>query len=759
MRGREPSPLSQTPEEKKIILNRSRLLIFGAVPVIICALLFSEIAWGKGFSTERVLQEDGTPWQITADSLEREGEAYIAEGDVRIWKGAHSLSCQKAVYDPEKGIAEVFGSVRLESGGDLLTGEKGFFNLKDRTARIEKGSLFLKENHFYVRGDFLEKLDDETYRADNITVTTCDGENPPWSINGSELFVVIEGYGTIKHASFRIKDQSIAYIPFMLFPAKIKRQTGFLLPRIGFSSNNGFDFELPFFWAISETADATFYQRYMAERGYMQGLEYRFATDKGNRGMLLFDILSDERTEKNLGDPDELNISPYARTNITRYWLRGRTDTELPAGLNARLDLDYVSDQDYLREFEDSLAGFNWRPDLEEESGRPMEDKRSPTRRSAIRLAGNADDFVVHGTAAYAQVPENPSVDNTAQPLMNLTLLSLPLRLNPAPAFITLDSGYDRVWREEGQDGHRVEVSPFLSVPFWTGPHLEWEPYIRYTYNERWMEEGYGRKEEQYRTAYETGARVSTDLERIYDISWGDATGMMHKISPVLSYRHRELVENWNPKEKKPWFEPIESEGDINKINFSIENFFNGRHVNSKGRKSYQQWATFDVTQGYDLIEAKKPLETGQKRKSFTPLSLELTFTPSSNINLSANASWDHYDESINRAYASLDLYLPRAGGLRDMLKLDYLYRAGIEESLQLESEVNLYYGFSVGGYLQQDFYEDHNISNGFWIRYLDQCWGVRLALENDDIRTRVMLVFELVGLGEIKGRGSIQGE
>ena len=41
--------------------------------------------------------DDGTAWQITANSLQRHGETLLAEGDVRIWKGAHSLSCQKAV--------------------------------------------------------------------------------------------------------------------------------------------------------------------------------------------------------------------------------------------------------------------------------------------------------------------------------------------------------------------------------------------------------------------------------------------------------------------------------------------------------------------------------------------------------------------------------------------------------------------------------------------------------------------------------------
>jgi LPS-assembly protein len=728
-------------------------LVMAACWILPC--LGAEAA-GGGFSKNRFLLEDSAAWEINAERLVRDGTTYVAQGSVRIHRGAHSLSCEKAIYDPERGIAEVFGNVRLESSGDLLAGERGFFNLNDRTARIEKGILFIRENHIWISGDSMERLDDDTYRASNVRVTTCDGENPDWSITGSDLTVVIEGYGQVKNAAFRVKDQPLFYVPYMIFPAKIKRQSGFLPPRLGYATNIGVDLEVPFFWAISENTDATFYQRYMGERGYMQGLEYRFVSGERSKGMILFDVLSDRRTSKDMTILDERRISPYQRTNNTRYWMRGRSDVDLPLRAKARLDLDYISDQDYLLEFEDSLFGFDWRPDLEKESGRPVEDKRSPTRHSGLRLSREWDDALLHGSASYDQLPENPTKDSTAQPIMGLTFMTLPGRLRPSPAFLTMDAAYDHVWREEGQDGHRVEASPFISMPFWTGPYIEWEPYLRYTYNGRWMGDGYGRKEEQYRTAYETGARVSTDFERIYDVSWGDATGMMHKISPVLSYRHRELVEKWNPKEKKPWFEPVEFEGDVNRVSLSIENFFNGRHEDAKGKRNYMQWATFDLTQGYDILETTKPLKQGQKRKPFAPLTMELTFTPASSINFSSSASWDHYDESIARTSASLDLYIPRAGGRRDYITFDYLYRTGIEESLQLETEINLVYGFSVGGYLQENLYESRNVSSAAWLRWLGQCWGVRMGMENDDIRTRVMVVFELVGLGEGKVKGSV---
>ena len=126
---------------------------------------------------------------------------------------------------------------------------------------------------------------------------------------------------------------------------------------------------------ISDQVDATLYQRYMSERGYMQGLEFRYLADEKSKGIFLFDILSDKIEEKNMDDPDELEISPFTRTNHTRYWLRGGADQNLPFGFSARLDTDYVSDQDYFREFQGSLLGYQGRPDLTRELGRSLEER------------------------------------------------------------------------------------------------------------------------------------------------------------------------------------------------------------------------------------------------------------------------------------------------------------------------------------------------------------------------------------------------
>ncbi|MBW1830016.1 MAG: LPS-assembly protein LptD [Deltaproteobacteria bacterium] len=469
---------------------------------------------GDLFSKDRFLDQD-EPWNITAKSMSfRDKEKiYDAEGDVVISSGDQSLYAQKASYNMLTGIVQVSGDVRLESGGDIFAGESGEFDLNKQTGRITKGSLFLKDNNFYIKGDLMEKLDEDSYLVKDCHVTTCDGEKPVWSITGSEVEVTIEGYGTVKHAKLRIRDVPVLYFPYMMFPAKTKRQSGLLPPTFGHSSRNGTELEIPFFWAISDQTDATFYQRYMSRRGYMQGLEFRYVSDKESKGTFLFDILSDQE-DKDMTDPDDIAISPYPRTNDTRYWFRGRMDQNLPNGIVARLDADYVSDQDYLLEFASGNFDTGARPNLVDESGRPVEERRSPIRTSALRVSRDTDEYSLQAGTSYHQLPGNPGEDRTAQPLGSLSFSLLPESILKSPVFFDIESGYEYVWRDEGLKGHSFTLSPTLRAPLRFARYLEFEPSIRYTLTPQRFGLSQGDKESHVLNSYEVGAKISTSLDR-----------------------------------------------------------------------------------------------------------------------------------------------------------------------------------------------------------------------------------------------------
>ncbi|MGE5839243.1 MAG: LPS-assembly protein LptD [Deltaproteobacteria bacterium] len=292
------------------------LLVLLAVMVQTATLRAAERSFGDRFAGDR-----NAKWQITANkmSYDQEEGLYAAQGDVVITRAGQRLRSNEARYNEKTGMVEAVGEVVLETNGDVIRAEKAVFDLNSQTGKITGGRIFLRENHYYIGGDEMEKTGPQTYVVKRFHLTTCDGDKPDWSVTGSEVEITVEGYGSVKNAVFRIKDLPAFFLPYAMFPVKTKRQSGVLPPALGYSNLNGLQVEIPIYWAISDEMDATFYEQYLYARGLMQGLEYRYVAENESKGDFLFDILQDKKGEKDLTDPDQLEISPLPRTNETRY--------------------------------------------------------------------------------------------------------------------------------------------------------------------------------------------------------------------------------------------------------------------------------------------------------------------------------------------------------------------------------------------------------------------------------------------------------
>ncbi len=739
-------------ERKKAIGTKpsTKAVQWVLLSIILYLTLGGGITWALDKAAgDRFLKDKESHWEITARKLsyDEKESLYVAEGDVVISRLGQTLYAQKATYDQKTGVAEVSGDVRFEAYGDVLTGEHGTFNLRDNTGQMTKGRLFLQENHFYLSSDSVEKIGPNTYVAKNCRITTCDGDKPDWSITAKEVEVTLEGYGTIRSGAFRVRDLPVFFLPWARFSAKTKRASGILLPRAGYSQLNGWAAEVPVFWAISDQMDATFYPRFIDRRGYMQGLEYRYVAENNSMGTFLFDILSDKIETKNMQNPDEINLSPFPRTNQTRYWARGRMDQQLPLEIQARFDADYVSDQDYLKEFTTDLRGVKVRPDLEAVSGRPVEEMRSPTRRSALRLSRDREDYSLQAISAYYQRPENPPFDTTPQPIGGANFALLPRSFAGAPLYFKFDTNYDYIAREFGPKGHRFHFSPTINYPFFFGNYLQFEPSLSYFRTMQWLEGNAPGISYQSRDVYQLQTRLTTVLSRVFPFSWRKVTALKHKIMPSLVYEYRV------PKDQdkfQPWFEPIDVEDKVNRVVLSIENFLDSRSEDEKKGLRYQQWGTFTLSQPYNIDEARRDEMPGQKREPFEPLEGSLRFNPFPNLFLEAEAAWDYAQDDISMAGVSLSLGIDRSGGRKDSFHVDYQYAEDGTKSLVYNFHVNLVKGFAVGNALTRDLEAGTTVQSSAWIEYLSQCWGIRFTVDRqEESGSSFMLNFRLLGFGE----------
>jgi LPS-assembly protein len=729
-------------------IKKGFLVIFSVALLLIADAGFSprSIAADERFGLDEGAGEVRSEIEAARLTYDAEKKIFNAFGDVVITRENQVLNSQAAEYNEKTGIAQVPGPFRLEADGDVLTGSDGAFNLINETGSLKSGQLFLTEQNAYLRAEKIEKLGVNRFFMTDCVLTTCDADRPAWSITGSEVDVTLEGYGKIKHASFRIKDVPVLYVPYFIFPAKTKRQTGLLPPTFGYSDRIGADVEIPFFWAISDSTDATFYQRYLSSRGYMQGLEYRYMMAEESRGTFMLDILSDRRDVKNMADPDEIDLSPFERTNTTRYWARGRVDHQLPLDIQGRLDVDVVSDQDYLREFKGNEFGLQARPDLEDLWERPLEENWSPTRRSALRLSRDGELYSLQAGMEYYQRPESIPDDPTAQPLGSAIFDLLPRKILGSPVYVGMRTDFDHVWRERGTTGYRTSASPSISIPFTLGPHVQVEPFSEYTILHQRYQSPLGNHETRTRRINDSGIRFSTAFDRVFRPDFFQATAVKHRLRPELTYRYRGPGDIERPS---PWYEPVDQEGRLNQVVLSLKNFLDARY-DRDDRTTYRQWGYLYLDQAFSIDRAREDLPPGQKREPLDPLTATLGINPTSDIRGRFRAEWDHYEKMITRTSASFDMYVDRDVGGKDFYSLDYSSnRLQDTKHLGVSCDIQLTNGISVGGTFERQLNSNDDIIQQAWIGLDRQCWGMKFGVDRTEHSIGFSVMFSLKGLGE----------
>lgn len=199
---------------------------------------------------------------VSADKLSTGNGSNVIEasGNVEIKREATTLKADEVRFNRATQDAEAKGRVTLEDPEwKVRSADSIKLNLGDETGEILNGDLFLEEGHISLSARRFQKFGGQTYHVDNGFFTTCLCESgpPSWKFFAEELDLTLDGVGTVRNGYFYIMDVPVFYLPYGFFPLNTERQTGFLFPKFGHSTEDGFQFSLPFFWAISKSMDAT----------------------------------------------------------------------------------------------------------------------------------------------------------------------------------------------------------------------------------------------------------------------------------------------------------------------------------------------------------------------------------------------------------------------------------------------------------------------------------------------------------------------
>jgi LPS-assembly protein len=705
---------------------------------------------------------EGGPWWIRAEKITYDAEAhtYEAQGRVEVRQGDRSLMADRVQVNEVTKIAWVQGNVILVLEEDVFTGKEGLFNLATRTGEMHGARLFLKKNHFKVESPLIRKTGENTYYTEKAVITTCDADLPVWSFSAGSLNVVLEGYALTHNTLVRVAGVPLLYFPFAVLPVMTTRQTGFLMPSFGQHRAGGTVTELPFYWAINNQADATLYQTYMTNRGYMQGGEFRQRGHQDTASNFRFFYIGDHESQQ--------------VTTPHRYWAAGMTTQNLPNDVNLRVTVDHVSDAAYLKDFNFGYMGLNrYSRDLTQEFGRNLEQQEVPTRVSTLLMARNFSWANLSTFSRYYQRLESTD-PRPFHKVPGVAFQSLPVPLGKSPLFVGLDSSYGYYHMDHGPNGDRLDLHPQV----W----LQGQPLSGLSFASR-----VGFRETLYRMDHSNqGVPFSQRTTReepplgyidrqLFDskVSLASAWSRDYGRDPGASqfYRHvlRPEITYWNLPHyealRYPNFEPFDQgwvvranrnlpvlEGDdplggVNALTYSLGSNILKRGQNRQGQATVTDLLWFRLSQSAFFNTNSMGLDgTKIRHHRFSDFLGEAEFHPWRQVTLGTNLGLSAFNEGFNRADIKATF---QDAGRQNSISLDYLYIRDYAQQINVTGYLNLLRSVKTWVSYAHTFQTDKRLEKRYGLVLQRQCVGAVLSyIERPDDKRLGFILF-IPGLGE----------
>ncbi|WP_137820022.1 LPS-assembly protein LptD [Pseudomonas sp. 2FG] len=294
---------------------------------------------------------DEAPMFVSAKASRYEQEQQVATlaGDVVLRQGSMQVEADEASLHQAENRGELNGNIKLRDNGALVVGDHAELQLDNGEAKIDNAEYVLHKAN--VRGSALyaKRQEDAIIRLKDGTYTRCEPGSNDWNLKGNNITLnPATGFGTATNVTLRVKDIPVFYTPYIYFPIDDRRQSGFLPPSIGTSSDTGFMLVTPYYFNLAPNYDATLYPRYMSERGLMMEGEFRYLT-KSSEGQLGASYLDDQEDERK----DEPKFEDQ------RYLYNWQHKGGLDSRLLAEVDYTKISDPYYFQDLETDLDVSN----------------------------------------------------------------------------------------------------------------------------------------------------------------------------------------------------------------------------------------------------------------------------------------------------------------------------------------------------------------------------------------------------------------
>lgn len=332
----------------RTFISRALLL-----PVFMGCGFASSVALAQTDAVTAVPQQTSDQIDFSAAVVEYDSntETVTAKGDVIASRDGYTVRADSIVWDRNSGQVFAEGAIRaIGPEGDVAYGDKIELTdaLKDGVidnllvVLADESRLAAKRG---ARQDGIYTLDYAAYTA--CKVVDADGcpKKPSWEVKAIKVVydpsrkrVVYNG------ARIELFGLPVIPLPFLSHPVDTKAGSGFLVPSIGFSRNNGVELEQSYYWRMAENRDATAAITAFSDAAPLGRVTFRSLEKKGAVDLTAYGTYSNRISTSGASTP--LGADAF------RGYLEGAGKFQFDPYWSISASGRYASDRTFLRRYD-----------------------------------------------------------------------------------------------------------------------------------------------------------------------------------------------------------------------------------------------------------------------------------------------------------------------------------------------------------------------------------------------------------------------
>jgi len=701
------------------------------------------------------MSEAPTYVSAKATRYEQEQEIATLAGDVVLRQGSIQVEADEASLHQLENRGELTGNVRFRDRDALLVGDRAEIFLDSGEAKVENAEYVVHSGKVRGSAQYAKREETAIIRLKDGTYTSCEPGENSWHLKGNNVTLnPATGFGSATNVTLRVKDIPVFYTPYIHFPIDDRRQSGFLAPSIGSSSDTGLSLQTPYYFNLAPNFDATLYPHLMTDRGLLMGGEFRYLT-RSSEGQIGAAYLDDSNDDRKLQ-------SEYEDQRWMYSW---QNRSGLDSRLLAEVDYTDLSDPYYFQDLHTNL-GIS-QPDFLDQRGTLS--WRGDTFTARLNVHAYEATRVVD-TTPYERLPQltldgklpfQPGGLNFAYKT-EFVSFQRDLRSGnfikkdgaPTPWYDNYVSGLNRA------EGERIHLEPGVSLP------LDWswgfvKPSIKYAYTQYDLDlDGKGlrdlnRQNMQFEDSPDRGVPILSVDSGLYfdrDTQWF-GKDYRQTLEPRLFYLYV-------PKEDQtdiPIFDTSETSfsysslwrenrfsgndriGDANQLSLGVTN----RWIESSGFERQR----LSIGQAFYFADRKVQMPgidyrtRKTEQSSVSPYALEYMYRYNRDWNFTSTFNWDP-DASRTRSGSAMWHYQP-ADNPNKIVNIGYRYR---NDTMRYDQASGTWtYGGDFGTPGQPNYIKDYykiNQHDFSFIWPVVPQWSVIGRWQHDYSRSRTLEAF-----------------